>query len=218
MASKDQEQAETSSDAGAEQPCASGAGCGCETQGGGVGNMKKIVLCVIVAVAAAAVVARGFMKSDKVVVADDSDTAAALQDGPPTLPAASGDGADGWGAPLKSLTSLETLAAGDTAVFLFVPAEDQKDVEAIRTTILAAAEKITLRTRGTKIALHRLAKDSENYAQIIERTPAPCVLAMVKGAGTVAVSGEITEQKLLKAYVNASRPKSSCCPPGAGCE
>jgi hypothetical protein len=50
--------------------------------------------------------------------------------------------------------------------------------------------------------------------------PLPGMLVMSKGRGMGAVSGEITETKLLQAYVASSRT-GGCCPAGdgsAGCK
>jgi hypothetical protein len=79
--------------------------------------------------------------------------------------------------------------------------------------IEAAAKKI--QSNGRRICAFRLKKDTPDYAQLAKQFSIPCVVAMVKGRGMSAVSGQINEAKLVGAFVTASRP-SGCCPSGAG--
>lgn len=118
-----------------------------------------------------------------------------------------------WGPALSSLASLNQLAVDKDAVFVFLPAKDGKQTETIRAQVEAAVRKS--QSRGSAIAAYTLSSDAKEYAQVTSQVSAPCVLAMVKGAGAIPVSGEITEVKLLEALVTASRP-SSCGPSGCG--
>jgi len=119
-----------------------------------------------------------------------------------------------WGKPLDSLASLSKVAAETDAVFILLAAEDQQGIQTITNEIEAVAKKI--QAGGMRISAFRLTKDAPDYAQLTKQISVPCVLAMVKGGGASAVSGEITETKLVQAFVMASRPSSGCCPSGAG--
>jgi len=119
-----------------------------------------------------------------------------------------------WGKPLDSLASLNKVATDTDAVFILLAAEDQQKMQPVTSEIEAAAKKI--QSNGTRISAFTLNKDAPNYALLAKQFSTPCVLAMVKGRGMSGVTGEITETKLLQAFVMASRATSGCCPSGAG--
>ncbi len=120
-----------------------------------------------------------------------------------------------WGPELDSLASLDKAAANSDAVFILLAAEDQQSNQAAIKQIEAAARKI--RTGGTSISAFRLKQGAPNFANFAKQLSVPSVLAMVKGAGMSAVSADqITETKLVQAFVTASRPSAGCCPPGSG--
>lgn len=116
-----------------------------------------------------------------------------------------------WGAELDSLASLNKVAAASDAVFVFLAADDQQGNQAITREIEAAARKI--QSNGSRISAFRLKKDAPDYAQLAKQFSIPCVVALVKGCGMSAVSGQINETKLVRAFVSASRP-SGCSPSG----
>ena len=120
-----------------------------------------------------------------------------------------------WGPELDSLASLNKMAADTDAVFILLLADnDQQGNQTIASEIEAAAKKI--QAGGTRISAFRLTKDAPDYAQLTSQFSLPCVLAMVKGRGASGVSGQITETKLVQAFVTASRPTSGCGPSGCG--
>lgn len=114
-----------------------------------------------------------------------------------------------WGTPLKSLASLNEVAAEQDAVFVYLPAKGQRLDESAGKKIEAAADK----ARSMKVGIYSLAEESEDYRSVKSQVPVPCVLALVKGRGMSVVSRDITEGNLLQALIAASRP-SGCCPPG----
>ena len=120
-----------------------------------------------------------------------------------------------WGPDLDSLTSLNKVAADSDAVFILLAAEDQQSSQPMIKQIEAAAKKI--RSNGSRIYAFRLKKNAPKYAQLAKQFSVPSVLAMVKGRGTSGVSGEITEAKLIQAFVTASRPGGGCCPGAKSC-
>jgi hypothetical protein len=111
------------------------------------------------------------------------------------------------------MASLNDIAADKTAVFVYLAKKGQKPSDTIKRNIEIASGKS--KAKGMTVAFYRLDDSSQDYAKITRQLPAPCVLAIVKGAGANAISGDITEEKLLAAIVAASRP-SSCGPSGCG--
>jgi len=120
-----------------------------------------------------------------------------------------------WRPELDSIASLGKVAADTDAVFILLTADDQQSNQAAIKHIEAAAK--TIQAGGTRISAFRLKQDAPNYANLKEQLSVPCVLAMVKGGGLSPVpAAQITEAKLVQAFVAASRPSSGCCPPGSG--
>ena len=120
-----------------------------------------------------------------------------------------------WGPELDSLALLDKAAANSDAVFVLLVADDQESNQAATKEIEAAAK--TIQSNGVRISAFRLKQGAPNFANFAEQLSVPCVLAMVKGCGVSGVSADqITEAKLVQAFVTASRPSSGCCPPGSG--
>ena len=120
-----------------------------------------------------------------------------------------------WGADLDSLASLNKVAAETDAVFILLAAEDKLKMGAIRKEIEAVMKMI--QGSGSRICAFTLKKDAPNYARFAKQFSIPCVLAMVRNRSTGVVSGDITESKLLQAFVRASRPASGCGPGAGAC-
>ena len=118
-----------------------------------------------------------------------------------------------WKADLDSLASLNKVAADTDAVFVLITAKGQPNDKTITKEIEAAAQKIM--ANGTKVSAFRLKESAPEYANLVKQVAVPSVLTMVKGLGMSAVSKDITEAKLVQAFVEASRP-SSCGPSGCG--
>jgi hypothetical protein len=74
-----------------------------------------------------------------------------------------------------------------------------------------------IEAQGKKIALFTLQPGSRDYDQIAAQMPVPGVLTIVKGRGMSAVSGEITETKLVQGFVAASSAGGCGPSAGAGC-
>ena len=195
-----------------------GPGCGCDSaKKPGKGRW---VVGVIVLAAAGVLVVRGMIRSDK----GSTQAAAAGFANPVATQAASGTGttAEAAGADettvgttLGAFAELNTAAAKTDAVFVFLPGKEGSGTKAPWAPMKAAARAIE--AKGMKCALFTLKPGSPDYDQIAKQTPVPSVLALVKGRGMSAVSGEVTEAKLLQGYVGAC--SSGGCGPGAsaGC-
>jgi len=115
---------------------------------------------------------------------------------------------------LDSLASLNKVAVNQDAVFVFIPTKGNDTVNKETTDAIASAEQ-KLKSSGVSIGLYTLQSSSPEYANIAAQLPLPGILVMSKGRGAGAVSGEITETKLLQAYVASSRA-GGCCPSGSG--
>ena len=219
----DKEKAGSRENAGDLQPCCDGGSCCPSGSDGGCKNWK-IAMFVLIVVAAGVVLARSLIsKSNSAADQRQQLFATIPPDGKPDTPAAANitetQGSDQpasslWGEPLDSLASLNKVAADTDAVFILFAADDQESSQAATKQIEAAAK--TIRGSGTRVSAFRLKQGTADYANLTKQLSVPCVLAMVKGRGLSGVSGEITETKLVQAFVAASRPASGCCPPGSG--
>ncbi|UCE46224.1 MAG: hypothetical protein JSW47_11435 [Phycisphaerales bacterium] len=208
---------------------------------------RKIGICILIVVAAGAVLAWSIIRKSYAPVEQGQDTFATIQPGlrlgtpsplssettTQDLTAPKGNTETStvtnkdedvlgeasstlWGPELDSLASLNKTAVDADAVFIFLTADDQESNQAAIKQIEAAAKMI--QTSGTRVSAFRLKEGAPNYANLAEQLSVPCVLAMVKGGGVSGVSADqITETKLVQAFVTASRPSSACCPSGGSC-
>ncbi|MGD0078184.1 MAG: hypothetical protein ABSB91_06120 [Sedimentisphaerales bacterium] len=120
---------------------------------------------------------------------------------------------------IDSLASLNTVAANQDAVFVYVPASENETIGKETLNAIASAGQ-KLKSSDINIGLYTLRfSPSKEYAGIASQLALPAVLVMSKGKGAGGVTGEITETKLLQTYVASSRA-GGCCPSGgssAGC-
>ncbi|MBN2593091.1 MAG: hypothetical protein JXA81_06265 [Sedimentisphaerales bacterium] len=115
---------------------------------------------------------------------------------------------------LDSLASLNKVAVNQDAVFVFIPAKGNDTVNKQTADAIASAEK-RIKSAGVSLGLYTLQSGSPEYANIAAQLPLPGMLVLSKGRGMGALSGEITETKLLQAYV-ASSQAGGCGPSGCG--
>jgi len=114
---------------------------------------------------------------------------------------------------IDSLAALNKLAMNQDAVFVFIPANGNETISKETLSAIASAEQ-KLKASDIKIGLYTLQfSPSKEYASIASQITLPGILVMSKGKGMGALSGEITEGKLLQAYVASSRA-GGCCPTG----
>jgi hypothetical protein len=220
----DKEKAASQENAGNLQPCCDRGRC-CPSGSEGGGKNWKIAVFILIVVAAGVVLARSLIsKSNSAADQRQQLFATVPPDGKPDTPAAvnitetqepNQPASSLWGEPLDSLASLNKVAAGTNAVFILLAADDQASSDAATKQIEAAAK--TIRGGGTRISAFRLKPGTADYANLTKQLSVPCVLAMVRGGGMSGVlADQITETKLVQAFVAASRPSSGCCPPGSG--
>jgi len=196
--------------------CGPGCGCGAGTKS----SNARWVIGAAVLVIAGLLVVRGMVRNDK----GGAAAAAGFVNPVAAEVTSSGTGTNGEavmveektvGATLGAFSELNTTAAKTDAVFVFLPAREGSSDKAPSAPMRAAAR--TIEGKGMKCALFTLKAGSADYEQIAKQVQVPAVLALVKGRGMSAVSGEVTEAKLLQGYVGAC--SSGGCAPGAsaGC-
>jgi hypothetical protein len=120
---------------------------------------------------------------------------------------------------LDSLGSLNKVAVNQDAVFVFLPAKGSDLISKETTDAIASAKQKIEAATGAKLGLYTLQSGSQEYANIAAQLPLPGMLVMSKGRGMGAVSGGITEEKILQAYVasnSAGCGPSGCGPSGCG--
>ena len=194
-----------------------GPGCNC---GKPSGNKKaKTVICLIVLLAICGIFV--YKATSAKQTAEDNTKAAFAS---PILNQATGQepavkpvgDKKNIGEPLDSLASLNKLAINQDAVFVFIPANGNETISKETLNAIASSEQ-KLKSSNIRIGLYTLQfSPSKEYADIAAQLPPPSILVMSKGKGMGTVSGEITETKLLQAYVASSRAGGSCCPSGSG--
>ncbi|NLF18961.1 MAG: hypothetical protein GX595_17155 [Lentisphaerae bacterium] len=130
-------------------------------------------------------------------------------------PAAQAAAETSVGTEIGAISDLNRLAADQTGVFVFVPSRKADAAPPPKAPMEAAAR--TISAQGNKIGLFTLKVGTSDYEQIAMQVVAPGVLALAKGGGMKAVSGEITETKLVQAFVAASSAGGGCGPASGGC-
>ena len=195
-----------------KEAAACGPDCGCHTTASTC-RIRQVVG-VIVLLAAAGLVARAVVKNGGASANTTTPGYAAVTTMAETPSLANAATAI---KEIAALSELNTVATNTDAVFVFLPGTNAASEKAPTAQIQAAAR--TIESQGRKIGLFTLKADSPEYKQLATQTPVPAVLAMVKGRGMSAVCGEITETKLVQAFVGASSA-GGCCGGGsssAGC-
>jgi len=226
-ASEKSTRAETSSvNPGNEAPVC-GPRCACGTPSGG--RKMKIAVSLIVLLAVAGIfIYKAVAAKDSVsdnTAATGGEAFAFAQPAPSATPGAetqpSGtatpDAAKAGqkvGEYLESLSALNKVAINQDAVFVFIPAPKSDLADAKTNTALLAAQR-TLKSSKITLGLYTLPTSSPDYSGISKQVQAPAVLVACKGKGMAAVSGDVTEQKLLQAFV-ASSSAGGCGAGGCG--
>jgi hypothetical protein len=115
--------------------------------------------------------------------------------------------------PLASLASLDTVARDLDGVFILLVNSETEKTPAMLQEIAAATN--TIASHGMHMAAFQLNRKAPDFAAITSQLPAPGVLVIVKGRGMRGVQGsDITETKLLQAWLAATQP-SGCCQAGS---
>ncbi len=114
---------------------------------------------------------------------------------------------------LESMSELNKDALNQDAVFVFIPAKE--DIAASKTTRTAilSAQKV-LKARSINVGLYTLRTTSPDFPALSSQLQAPAILVARKGRGMEAVSGVVTETKLLQAFMSSSSA-GGCCSSGS---
>jgi hypothetical protein len=167
--------------------------------------------------AAGALVARAVVKNNATVAAPESASFAvptvAVQSSSNGVTAAVDTNAV---KEISSFSELNTMAKDMDGVFVFLPGKTNAAAKEATAQIRSAAQTIERQMKG-KIGIFTLKTDSRDYGQVASQIALPGTLAMVKGRGMAPVSGEITEAKLIQAFVSASNAGGGCGPSAGGC-
>ena len=218
------------------QPCCEGGSC-CPSGSSKGSQRGKIIAFILIVVAAGAVLANSLIRKS-LADADrpeqafasfqiDNTSESSIESGPETDVAPITDEAQKegltlesktapalWKTELASLSSLNEVATGADAVFVLLGSQGQQANKGIAREMEAALVKI--KSNGTRVSTFWLQDSAPEYANLAKQTTFPCVIAMVKGGSMSVVSDEISETKLVQAFVAASRPSSGCGPAGCG--
>jgi hypothetical protein len=193
-----------------------GPGCDCVKPSGD--KKAKVVICLIalLAICGIFVYKANSAKQNAPAVTETAFAAPILNQATGQEPAVKSVGdPKKVGEFIDSLASLNTVAANQDAVFVFLPASGNEIVSKETLNAIASAEQ-KLKSSNIRIGLYTLRfSSSEEYAGIASQLALPGILVMSKGKGMGAVSGEVTETKLLQAYIASSRA-GGCCPSGGG--
>jgi len=194
--------------------CGPGCCCGATSSAGRWRWIAGIVILVV----AGALVVRAMVKDNGAKTVPPAPGFATLPAGEqtstpalPATPAATEEIKE-----LAALSDLNAVAADTAGVFVFLPGKGETATKVPIALMRGAARTIEPQLRGGKIGLFALKAGSPDYEQISTQMAVPGVLAMVKGAGMAPVSGDITETKLVQAYVTATSA-GGCGPSSGGC-
>lgn len=203
-----------------QQASACAPGCGCHAAG--PSGRTRLVLGMIVLLATATLVARAVIKGHGTSAEPDA-AAFVLPTVAQTPPAESISATPSVeaaktldpfvGKEIAALSELNTMASASNAVFVYVPGKDGASSNLPATAMKRAASRIE--SQGYKIGLFTLDRGSADYENLAAQMSVPGVLAMVKGRGMSAVSGDITEPKLIQGFV-AAGSAGGCGPAGCG--
>jgi len=205
-----------------QQAAGCGPGCGCNAPG--TPGKTRWVIGAIVLVAAGALVVRAMIKSDGAATQTTAPAFAALaasptpagENGIATNSVATAPATEtSVGTSIGALAELNTVAAKTDAVFVYLPGKEGTPGNPPSTPMNGAVRMIE--AQGKKCALFTLKAGTQDYNQIAAQMSVPGVLAMVKGRGMSAVSGEVTESKLVQGFLAASSAGGCGPSAGAGC-
>jgi hypothetical protein len=178
-----------------------------------------LIVGIVILLVAGALVVRAVMR-DNGAQADPTSTGFAALPASEQTPEASTAAASSAVDTVKeiaALSELNAVAADTFGVFIFLPVKGETTSKAPIAQMQGAARTIEPQLRGSgKIGIFALKAGSPDYEQVASQMAVPGVLAMVKGGGMSATSGDITEAKLIQAFVAASSA-GGCGPSSAGC-
>ncbi len=100
------------------------------------------------------------------------------------------------------------MATGSDAGFILVPGKVNAQTQKVTTQLNAAVAQIE--SRGNDVVVFTASSYNDDAPRTAELHDSPCVVTIKKGSEAASVSGLITSEKLVQAFVTATRPPSSC--------
>lgn len=193
--------------------------------GGGTSGTSRGKTLIFVAVMLIAIGVGGYSFSKRFIakpqnpeglfsISSSGETAGASWRNPLTIELPSETAAVSCGVTLSSLKALDNAASDKEAVFVLLPGGSEESSRMASHHVDAVVKMLS--DQGRRIGVFALEKHGEGYDQLIKQFSVqslPCVVVAGQGCGSAAVSGEITQIKLLRAFVQASLPPSSCATP-----
>lgn len=198
--------------------CSPSSSSSCGSSGGGdccapaIGSTSrwKIIAFVLIVGAALAVLAHGLLKKPADAQAAPGSFSSLTEDAGTAKVSPSAL----CGSPLPSVAALDKVAADREAVFILLPADNTETDRKASREVQAAIS--TLTSKGKQVAAFTVEKANPDHGRLLQRFSMgalPAVVVAGRGCGSTAVSGEISEDKLLQAFLAATTP-SSCGPSG----
>jgi len=198
-------------------PCGPGCGCNGKTHKGSFSRGRWMIFAVIMVVAVAMVV-RAAAKNDTGSAQTADHTVADSQERIPCDSSVSGTLADATnpeikrstcGVMIQSLGDLKIMAIDKDGVFIFLSGnDDTQNSQCVKIIEKAVA---AIREQGVDLGMFTMEEGTAEYAYFSRQVPPPGVIAMAKGRGSSAVSGDITNDKLMQAFVRAMNAGGGCC-------
>lgn len=201
-----------------------GAGCDCKsTSSSGNKKMKTIISLLVLVAVIGALTYKGLntklTPSNDITIGNSSTFAFAKE----SAHAVSKTVSDATpvnnnkkiGEYLGSMMDLNKVAISQDAVFIFIPDSKDSPVESKTNDAVLAAQK-TLKNNKINLGLYTLPASSPDYPDISKQVQAPAIIIASKGRGMSAVFGEITEPKLLQAFMASSQRGGGCGPSACG--
>jgi hypothetical protein len=114
---------------------------------------------------------------------------------------------------VTDIESVAAAAAGGDGVLVVLGGDDSAATDAAVEKVLATTDRLA--EEGTRVAMLSLPRGSAEHAALLKQVPAaslPCVVAVSGCNASPAVTGEITEAKLIRAV---NRVKSAGCSSGS---
>jgi hypothetical protein len=195
-------------------------GCACEEPSGKGTSKIKVAVCLVVVVAIAGII---LFKTTSA----KQNTAAMAKNGFPSSLWAKSKGPvlnsagqqGGSGAPLATIADLNTVAEKLNTVFLVIPSKDNAPTSKETGVVLASVER-TLNEKGLSTGIYTLKANSPDYPDVAAKVTPPGIAVLTKGRSIGFVSGDMSETKLMQAYVASTSGggcgPSGCPPPGGG--
>jgi len=190
-----------------------GPGCGCVKAAGSGGTQFKIAVCLVVVIAASGIILYKMTSARNNAADCGRPGFVNFLATTPTAGPSSERPQSGIVSSVPSMGAIDTVAATMDTVLLLIPTKDNAPATKATSAAVAAVER-TLKVKGVRIGVFTLQTDSPDYPNVAAKLlSVPGIVVLTKGRGNSAVSGEMSEEILMQAYV-ASTQRGSCCPPG----